>query len=652
MLSFFRRGLTAKIMLGVLGLALFAIVITGFGTGGMGGLGELGGGPGTNDIATVGSGKITADRVRNEATRALERYRQQQPNLDMPAFIRQGALEDIVDQLISVIGAVSFGESNGLVASKPMVDKLIASDPAFQGAAGQFDENAFRTALFRLKMTEDQVREQIHTQLIDRELMLPAVGSPYVPSSLAGPYASLLLESRTGMVGAVPTKAMDPGPPPSDAEVAAYFQRNIARYTYPQRRVVRYALFGAENVAAQSQASEAEIAAAYARNPAYRAKDLRTLQQVVLQDEKAARAFAAKVAAGTSFADAARQAGFAAADIAIGDKSREDFARTSAPEVAAAAFAAAKGATVGPIRSALGWHVVRVADVKTVAAKPLAAVRGDIAAQIGKAKALAALSALASRIDNATTGTGAGFADIVKRENLTAVETPPVTATGQAPEAPAGWTAPPELTPILQGAFQMEPNDPPAVQPVVPNQKFALISTVRILPAAAPPLAQIRDRVRTDLMAQRASDKGLLVARAIVAKIDAGTPPAQAFVQAGVRLPPLQTITATRQDVAKQGQNVPRPLAMLFNLPRGKARLVAAPDARGWFIVYLDKIVPGDASKQRGLAQMVRSQFAQAFSDEYAQQFMASIRAGLTVKRNAQALARLRAELNGSAPPS
>jgi peptidyl-prolyl cis-trans isomerase D len=650
MFAFFRRGITAKITLGVLVLALFAIVITGFGTGGMGGLGTLAGGPGTNDVATVGGEKVTTDRVRSEASRELDRIHQQQPNLDMAAFVRLGGLDEIVDRLISVLGAVSFGESQGLVASKRMVDRQIATDPAFQGMTGQFDETAFRTALFRLKMTEGEVRDELRAQLLNRELLLPAVGSPFVPASLAAPYASLLLESRSGSIGAVPTKAMDPGPPPSDAEIAAYFQRNIARYSYPQRRVVRYALFGADNVAAQSKPGDAEIAAAYARNPAYRAKDVRSLQQVVLQDEKAARAFAAKVAGGAAFADAARQAGFSAADIAIGDKSRDDFARTSSPDVAAAAFAAAKGATVGPIHSALGWHIVRVADVKAVAARPLGAVRGEIEAQLEKAKATAALAAMASRIDNEA-GSGANFADIVRKEKLSVVETPALTATGQAPEAPAGWTAPPELAPILQGAFQLEPNDAPAVQQVVPNQKFALVSTVQVLPAAAPPLARIRDRVRNDVLAQHASDKGRLVAEAIVARINGGMPPAQAFALAGVRLPPLQTITATRQDLAKQGQNVQKPLAMLFSMPRGKARMVGAPDARGWFIVYLDKVVPGDASKTQGLAQMVRSQFGQAFGEEYAQEFMNSIRAGLTVKRNDQALVRLRAELSGSAPP-
>jgi peptidyl-prolyl cis-trans isomerase D len=617
----------------------------------MGGLGELAGGPGANDIATVAGQKITTDRVRAEIGRQLDRIRQQQPSLDMPTFLRSGALNDIVDQLISLLGAVSFGEGQGLVASKKMIDKEIAGNAAFQGAAGQFDENAFRAALFRLRMTEGDVRDQIHSQMVYRQLIAPAVGSPYVPQGLVGPYASLLLESRTGIVGAVPTKAMDPGPIPGDAEIAPYFRRNIARYTYPERRVVRYALFGAEAVAGQGKATDAEIAAAYAQNPAYRPRDVRSLQQVVLPDEKAARAFAAKVAGGTSFAQAAQQAGFAAADIAVGDKSRDEYARISAPEVANAAFAAARGATIGPIRSALGWHMVRVADVKTIAGKPLAAVRADLARQIESAKTQTLLSNLASRVDGQAAA-GMAFGDIVRTDKLTVVETPAVTAAGQAPEGPAGWTAPAELAPILQGAFQLSPSDAPAVQQVVPNQKYALVSTVRVVPAAPPPLAQIRDRVATDFRAQRASDQGRTVAMAIVAKINAGTPPAQAIAQAGVRLPPVQTLTATRQQVAQQGRNVPAPLAMLFNLPRGKARLLAAPDARGWYIVYLDKIVPGDASKVPGLAQGVRSQFAQIFGDELAQQFTTAIRAGLTVKRNDASLAKLRAELSGTTAPT
>jgi len=52
MLSIFRRGFVSKIMLVILGIGLLAIVVTGFGTDGMGGLGGgLGGsGPGSESV--------------------------------------------------------------------------------------------------------------------------------------------------------------------------------------------------------------------------------------------------------------------------------------------------------------------------------------------------------------------------------------------------------------------------------------------------------------------------------------------------------------------------------------------------------------------------------------------------------------------------
>jgi peptidyl-prolyl cis-trans isomerase D len=645
MLSFFRRGVMAKLAIGILFISLIAIVITGFGTGGMGGIGGLATGRlGADTIASVGGETITTEKLSDVMKRQLDRIRQQQPGTDMAALLRRGGLEEVADQLIGITAAAAFAEKEGLVATKRMIDTEIVKIPQFQGVNGQFDQNVFRAMLAQQRMTEDQLRDQFRTGLLQRELMLPAVGSPSVPQGFANQYAALLLETRSGSVGAVPTKAMGAGAEPNDADIAAWYRQNIGRYTVPERRVIRYAVIGAETVAAQAKASDAEIAAVYARNPAYAATETRTLSQVVLPSEAAARAFAQKVASGTPFAQAAAQAGYSASDIAVGDKTQGDYGKISSAQVASAVFAAAKGATVGPVRSGFGWHVVKVDNVKTNAAKPLASVRGEIAAAIEKQKTQDALNALASRIENEA-GSGASFADVAKKENLAVVETLPVTAAGQAPDAPAGWTAPHDLAPLLRGAFRMDPNDEPAVAPIVPNQRYALVSVAQVVPAAAPPLAQIRDRVKTDLMAWRASLRAKAVAQSIVSKINAGVAPALAFAQAGVKLPPLQTLGATRRDLAKSGQQVPPALAMLFNLPRGKARMIDAGEARGWFVVYLDKVTPGDIAKEPNLVQEVRGQFQQLVGDEYQLQFINAIRAGMKVKRNDQALAKLKGDL-------
>jgi peptidyl-prolyl cis-trans isomerase D len=641
MLSLFRRGFMAKIMLVILVIGLIAIVITGFGTGGSG-VGGLGGISGTT-VASVGGEELSSARLTDEAQRQLTRLRREQPELDMAAFLQRGALEEVLDQLIDLTAGAVFGRGQGLGVSRQMIDRDIASIPAFQDLTGRFDDSTFRQALAQENLTEQQLRQEIETRLIQRQLLGPIARSAHVPNAIANQYASLLLESRTGIVGAVPSAAMGAGAEPNQAELDSFYRSNRARYTIPERRVIRYAVFGPENVAGQSQATEAEIQAAYRSNPAYAARETRRLSQVVLPEAQA-RALAQKVAAGTAFAAAAAQAGRSAGDIALGANSREEYAAKSSPAVAAAVFAAAKGATVGPVRGPFGWHVVKVEDVIVSAARPLDSVRSELAAQIQQRKAGTALNELAARIEDSIGESS--FEEIVAANKLSARETAPVTATGAAPDTP-GWQAPPELQPMLEGAFAAEPGEDPGVETIQENQRYALVAITRVVPAAVPPLASIRDRVKADLIVRRASERARAVASSIVARINAGTPPAQAFASAQVKLPPVQTLTATRREIARANAQVPPPMAMMFSLPRGKARLLPAPDGRGWFVVYLDRIVPGDASREPALIQAVRSQFGAIIGEEYARQFTTAIRDELKIERNDEAVRKLKAELAG-----
>jgi peptidyl-prolyl cis-trans isomerase D len=643
MLSLFRRGITAKIMLVILGIGLFAIVITGFGTGGSG----LGGitGPAADTVATVGGETITNQDVTQQVNRQLTAARQQNPELDLATFLRGDMLDQITDEMIGVAASVVFGREQGLAVSRQMIDREIAGIPAFQNLAGQFDQQAFEAALARQKLSPDQLRREIETQMIQRQLLLPAAGSAFVPRGIALQYASLLLESRSGIVGVVPAAAMGAGKDPTDAEIAAFYSKNQARYTIPERRTIRYAVFGREQVAAGAKATEAEIQQAYRQNPAYAARETRVLSQVVLPDEAAARALAQKVAGGTPFAQAAQQAGFGAADIALGEQTKDAYQRTTSPAVANAVFGAARGATVGPVKGPIGWHVVRVDDVKTTGARPLEAVRGEIAQGIEQRKLQEAVIDLAARIETAVTE-GASFEEVARKEKLTVVQSEPVTAQGAVPGNPA-YRAPPELAPLLQTAFEVEANAEPVVETITPNERYALMGVTNVIPAAAPPLAQIRDRVKADLAARNASERARAVAASIMSRINAGMAPAAAFAEAQVKLPPVQPVSAVRREIARQGAQVPPALSMLFSMPRGKAKLIPAPNGSGWFVVYLDKIVPGNATGTPELIDAVKNQFAQVMGDEYARQFTAAMRAKVKAKRNEDAMKQLRQDLLG-----
>ena len=645
MLRAFRRVRSSWIVVGLLGLIMLAFVVTGVGTRGVGGMGQMGQGP--EHVATIGGETLTTTEVTERLNRALNAMREQTPDLDMATFVRTGAVDDLLNQLIMSKVMLAFGAKEGLAVSKRQIDGEIASIPAFRNAAGYFDKDVFLSALAQAKVTEGQLRDDFRLQIVQKQLLLPIAVGPKVPETMARVYAGLLLETRTGSIGLVPVQAVGGGAPPTDADVAAFFKANAARYAVPERRVFRYATFGMSNVAATAAPTDADIAAYYeAHARDYAPRETRSLSQVVLPDENAAKAFAAKIAGGRTFAQAASEAGFDAKDIALGTQSKEDLARISGAAVANAAFAAARGAVTPPVRSPLGWHIIKVDSITAVPGKPLAAVRGEIALNLKVEKAGAALSDLATRIEDAI-GNGANFAEVVKANNLTISETAPVTRVGAAPDAP-GYQLPADAKPLLKAAFDLTPDDDPVVETIAPGQRFALLTLGRIVPAAPPPLAKVAAQVRADLIRSRAEARAKALADQLLARINAGAPIGDAFAKAGVALPPVQTASARRLEVTQAGDRAAPPIRTLFTLRPGKSKLLPAPNRAGWFIVHLDRIAAGNVAGAPGLVEAARSQFGQIVGEEYSEQFAKAAEREVAVRRNDAAIARLKKQLQGN----
>ncbi|PTQ09882.1 hypothetical protein CLG96_12005 [Sphingomonas oleivorans] len=640
MISFFRRALSSWLVLGLLGLIMVAFIITGVNTPGA----LSGNTPTGEEIARIGREPIHSAEISSRAQLEVQQARQQQPDLTMARYIASGAYERIVDQSIMGRALEIWARKQGIGASDRVVDGEIASIPAFSGPTGQFDPQVMNAILAQQRTTEAQLRKDVASDIVRRQVLIPVASAVRAPNGLVTPYASLLLETRNGEVGLVPAQLMAGGPAPAPAEISAWYNRNIQRYTLPERRVIRYALFGRDKVAGTTPPSEVEIAAAYKQDAAlYAASETRSLSQVILPDEAAAKAFAAKVKAGTPFATAAQAAGFGPSDIALGSPTRQELSRTASPEVAAAAYAAPSGGTTNPVKTELGWHIIHVDAIKASPARPLSAVRGEIAARLAKKKADDALSALVTRIEDAI-GNGATFDEVVQQQKLTIVTTPPVLANGIAPDMPA-WQPPAELQPLLRTAFEGNPDDDPTVETVGADQRYALLDLSQVLPAAPIPLAKARDAVARDLLAKRAFDRARAVAQAIVAKANAGMPLAKAIKEADPKLPAPQPAGGRQIDIARSGQQVPPPLARMFSMTPGKTELIPVPGDQGFYIVRLAGVVQGDASKMPQLIEMTRREFSQSVAEEYVGQFANAARAKLGVKRNEAAIAKLRSQL-------
>lgn len=647
MLSLLRRLTQSKIglfitlaALVVIALAFAAGDITNFG-GGFGGSAK-----GGDTVATVGDVKITAEDLKTEVQNAVNGYRQQNPELTTAEFIQGGGFDATVDRLINSLALEKFAREQGMMVSKRAIDGQIASVPAFHGPNGQFDPALYQQLLQQQRLTDATVRAQLRQGIYAQMLTGPTAGANQVPAKLALPYASLLLEKRSGSIGFIPAKEMPAGPAPTDKELTDWYQHHVDRYTIPERRVVRYAVIDPDAVKARATPTDAEIAQAYkAQATRFAPAEKRTIKQVVVADQAAAAALAKKVQGGATLDAAAKAAGLETSTIT--DTTKADFAKQTSADLANALFAAKQGAVVGPVKAPLGWVVARVDSVTQDPGKTLAQAHDTLAQELTQQKTAALLGQLHDTIDDALTG-GSTFEEVVADQKLTAQQTGPVTASGVDPTDPNSHPDP-QLAQVVQAGFDAQQGDTPELVQVGQNGAFAIAALGKIIPAAPQPLAKIRDKVAADFTADRADQAAHKLATEIVAKVNKGTSLAQAFTEA--KLPAgkaVQSVSATRAQLAASPQGAPPPLALMFSTPAKQARVLEAPGGAGWLVVYTDTIQPGDASGKPDVVKAMRHDLGQFVGREYVEQFAAAARQAVGVTKNDAVIAQVRQQLLGA----
>lgn len=644
MLSLIRRVIHSKVGL-LVTFALLVLIALAFAAGDISSFSSGATGAPTGDVvATVDGRKITAAELQERAQTEMESLRQQQPTLDMVQFVNAGGLEGTLERMINGIALERFATDQGMVVSKRAIDGQIASIPALQGPDGKFSQTAYETLLAQRRLTDTQVRQDIARETSSQQLTLPTIGASQVPARLALPYASLLLEKRQGQMAFIPTRSLGAGAPPTDAEIAAFYKRMGARYVVPERRVIRYAVVTPGTVRASATPSEAEIVQAYQSQRAkYAATEKRTLVQVILPDQASASALTAKIKGGTPIADAARAAGLEAATLTGVEKAA--YAAQASPELAAAAFAAPRGAIVGPLRSALGWTVVRVDSIEQVAGRTLDQVRGEITATLTAQKTVSALGKIHDALDDAIADR-ATFDELVADQKLAAMTSPSIVADGRDPDN-AGMKPNPLLAPVIEAGFAAEQGDTPQIVPIGTDGSFAVVALDRITPAAKRPLAQIRDGVARDFAIDRARRAARKVAIDIVAGLNRGQPLASLLAATGLKLPPVQPLDASRAQLATAGNRIPPPLVLLFSMSERTAKLLEAPQNEGWFVIALSKIERGNAARRPEVINATRADIGKMIGREYVEQFAQAVRNQVGVEKNAAAIRAVRATLTG-----
>lgn len=650
MISILRRMINSKIGLTISFLALFGFAILGLGGSSIfSGLGD-GGTTAGNEAVTVGKYRVSSAELRAKIESDYDTYRQQQPGLTLAQYVTLGGMDQTYDQLVDGLALEQFAAGQKMGVSDTYVQSLIKASPGFQNASGKFDQRTFDQYLAQTRTTLAQLNRQVTQSALAKQLLVPVIRETRIPTRLALPYASLLLERRDGQIGLIPASAVRAGPPPTGAELADFYKRNTTRYVVPERRALRYAIISADAVKAEATPTEQEIATTYnADRTRYLPTEKRSIVQVLVADQAAANALAAKVKGGASLESAATAVGLSAATIK--DVAKASYAAQGSPALADAVFAAVKGSVVGPVRTPLGFAVARIDAITQVAGKSLEQARPEIVTALTATKTQVAMAKLHDAIDDAIGGK-ASFGDVVARYKLTAATTPPILATGANPDD-AKAQPDPKLAQIAQAAFAMDPAEGPQMAPVGQDGSFALVAIDRIVAAAPRPMAQMHDTLVKDFIADRNLREARKIADAVSAQLAKGVPFAQALGTTGLTLKPAQTVSAARAQLIQRPNSPPPPppLVQMFKMGERTAKVMETPDHAAYLILWVSKITPGDATTRPGVIEGIRSDLAGTMGREYAEQFTKAIRASVGVTKNDKAVAALRATLSGQGTP-
>ncbi|MEO5587191.1 MAG: peptidylprolyl isomerase, partial [Novosphingobium sp.] len=308
----------------------------------------------------------------------------------------------------------------------------------------------------------------------------------------------------------------------------------------------------------------------------------------------------------------------------------------TSPAVANLAYGARTGAIVGPAKSGLGWHLLRIDSVDSKPARSLDAVRAELTTTITEQKRRQALSDFSARIETEFDN-GSALSDVAKQLDIAPTVTEPVIADGKVfgkPPAPV----PADLARIVQAAFSMDRENQPQLAEIEPGKKFAVFDVTGITPAAPAPLAQIKPGVVNELMLQNGQLAAKAAADRVLAATKRGTDLAAAVASLGMQLPSVDQIDMGREQLSVQGRQVPPPLALMFSMAQGTVKLYPAPRNRGWYLVGVKQIIPGTITPTDPLVVSSRKDLAQLAGREYADQLRRAIGAEVGVTRKDSAI--------------
>ncbi len=466
--------------------------------------------------ARVNDAEISPQRLQQAYYQQQQRLREMlganyRPEMFPEEQMRQQVLDGLIEQELLVQTA----SGSGMRIGDTLLAATIHGVPAFQ-QDGKFSQQVYEGALrsrgmvpagFEADLRRDMLTQQLYAGIarsdfatpVERRAMQQLQGQQRDIGLLLLPLADFVAKAQV-----------------SDDEIKAYYEAQGALFMQPEQVSIAYIELSAEQIAKGIKVGDDELRARYeAQKANYSTSEERHARHILIRVEPGAGAavdaaarteaeqLLKQIRGGSVFADVARKSsqdpGSAAEGGDLGffgrgvmDKAFED-----------AAFALKVGEVSEPVRSAFGYHLIRLEAVRGGSTKSFAEVREQILAEIRSERAEQQFYDQAERLAALTYEHPDTLEEASRELGLPIVQSEPITRRGGS-----GLLANPKLVSAAFSEDVLARNNNSEAIDVGRNQLVVLRVTQH-----QPEMRRPLEAVRADIVSRIRRDKAAAAAR-------------------------------------------------------------------------------------------------------------------------------------------
>jgi peptidyl-prolyl cis-trans isomerase D len=493
----YRKGLQIGLLVVIVAFVASLFV---FGARGMGD-----GSGGREAVATVNGEQIPVERYQRRYQAYIDAYSQMyQGRFSAEIAERLGLPQQVVNDLVQESLVVQRAKAEGLEVSDEELSAQIQAIQAFH-EGGRFSIRRYQELLKQRGMTPSTFEQDVRRELTRLKIENMVKNGVKVSD---GEVEQAFKQQREQVRAA--WALVDLGPivsatAVSDGELDAYLKAHETDFRQPERRRIQYVMLIPKDFT--KPVADAEVETYYKEH----ASEFESPRQVrashVLIRVPETGGSAAEDKAKATIADVIRRAGAGEPFAKLAKEISQDTGTASKggdlgfiakgevlPAFEKVAFELKPGAvSPEPVRTPAGFHAILVTDVREGGKKPLAAVTAQIREKLSAGSADQAARARAEELKSSLQSAPDFMAEARKR-GLTPVESK-VPRVDARPGAPRQDSVEETVFALTIGGVG---------GPVKTPAGYVVVKAVEHLPAAVPPLAEIKDQVTAAVKRQKA----------------------------------------------------------------------------------------------------------------------------------------------------